>query len=50
MASRVVSPAMNRRAKLDGCRIPYRDASVLNGLMSARRWKSPFDALSSISG
>src|SRR5262252_9704502 len=49
MASLVLSPAMKRLAKLDGCRMPYRDASVLNGLMSARRWNSPFDALSSIS-
>src|SRR5215467_9473484 len=49
MASLVLSPAMKRLAKLDGRRMPYRDASVLNGVMSARRWNSPFDALSSIS-
>jgi hypothetical protein len=39
----VVSPAMNRRAA-DGCRnLPRRER--LERLTSARRWKSPFDAV-----
>jgi hypothetical protein len=40
---------MNRRAKLEGFRIPYRDASFFRVWLRAMRWKKVFDALSSIS-
>ena len=39
-SSATVSPAMNRRAKLAGLRMPYRDASFFRAGLRARRWKN----------
>src|SRR5581483_4222326 len=48
IASCTVSPAMKRRAKLVGRRMPYRDASFFSVRLCARLWKKAFDAVSSI--
>src|SRR5229473_2646249 len=48
MASSAVSPAMNRRAKLEGLRMPYRAARCWRTRLLASRWKNVFDAAASI--
>src|SRR5262245_34922316 len=48
MASATVSPAMNRRPKLVGLRMPYLPASVLSDWLRARRWKNVLETRSII--